>query len=730
MCPLKKQKNKDSTNGQEFLICLLLVLIVLLVFWQVQNHDFINFDDNIYVTENPHVQGGLTSESIRWAFTNWDVTYWHPLTWLSLILDFEIYGLNPGGFHLSNLLLHTLNALLLFLVLKRMTASLWPSAFVAAIFAIHPLNVESVAWVVERKNVLSTFFWLLTMLTYVHYTKHPSVRRYLLVALVFALGLMAKPMLVTLPCVLLLLDYWPLQRFRAHQLEGASAGKTNTSGNFGYTRILPYRLILEKVPLLILSGISACLTSITTENIGIVISTESVPIKLRIANGLVSYVHYIVKMIWPHNLAVLYPYPSNVPLWQSAGAVLLLIAVSVMIFRWSTKAPYLVTGWLWYLGTLVPVIGLKQAGHWPAMADRFVYVPLIGLLIMIAWGVPNVVGSWRSGRPILASAAVALLVTLMVWASLQVKYWKNSLTLFEHTLKVTENNYLAHLNFGAALADQGKAEEAITHYRRSLKIVPNYAEAYNNLGLALAQLGKYDEAISSYLKALQIDPNYAIAHNNFGVALTHRGEFDEAISHYNQALHLRPDYVEVYNNLGNAFLIQGRFDQAIFYYSETLRLKPDYGDAHNNLAVALANQGRFMEAVEHYYTALKLKPESAETHNNLAVALFNLGKVQAAIQHYHKAIDLSPNYSEAHNNLGNVLLEQNKLDEAISSFSKALEIRPDYAEAHNNLGVALARQGKLEEAIVCFGKALRLKPDYAEARKNLELAQMSSAPSR
>jgi tetratricopeptide (TPR) repeat protein len=584
--------------------------------------------------------------------------------------------------------------------------------------------------VAERKDVLSTLFWMLTLWAYLAYTQRPGVKTYLLIILTFALGLMAKPMLVTLPFVLLLLDYWPLKRIEIGQSAIGLPAASQPSTIAEKPGAQAFRLLLEKTPLFVLAAVSSVVTFIVQKSGGAVGALEVYPIKIRVANALVSYVRYIVKMIWPQNLAVFYPHPGqSLPMWQAAAAGLLLLFISIAVIRAGRRQPYLPVGWFWYLGTLVPVIGLVQVGA-QAMADRYTYVPLIGLFIMAAWGVGDVVGSWRYGKSALASAAISLLVALMVCGSLQVKHWKNSLTLFEHALRVTENNYLAHLNFGAALADQGKVEEAITHYHRSLQIAPNYAEAYNNLGLVLEQQGKNDEATSHYLKALQINPNYAFAHNNFGVVLTRQGEFDKAIAHYYHALNLRPDWVEVYNNLGNAFLIQGRFDQAIFYYSETLRLKPGYGDAHNNLAVALANRGRFLEAVEHYYTALKLKPKSAETHNNLAVALLNLGKVQAATLHYNKAIDLSPNYSEAHNNLGNLLLEQNKPDEAMSSFIKALEIRPDYAEAHNNLGVALARQGRLEEAIARFGEALRLKPDYEEARTNLEFAQMSIAQTR
>ncbi|MGW8222879.1 MAG: tetratricopeptide repeat protein, partial [Syntrophobacteria bacterium] len=707
---------------REILICLFLVLATLTVYWQVGNYEFVNFDDDKYIIENFHVQKGLTRDSVIWAFTATHVSNWHPLTWLSHMLDFQLYGLNPSGHHLTNVFFHLVNTLLLFLVLKLMTGALWRSGLVAALFAVHPLHVESVVWVAERKDVLSTLFWMLTLWAYLGYTKRPGVKRYLVILLAFALGLMAKPMLVTLPFVLLLLDYWPLKRIELGQSAIGLPAASQPSTIANKPGAQAFRLLLEKTPMFVLAAVSSVVTFIVQKSGGAVGALETYPFKIRMANALLSYVIYLKKMIWPQNLAVFYPHPGqSLPMWQAAGAGLLLVVVSIAVIRAGRRYPYLPVGWLWYVGTLVPVIGLVQVGD-QAMADRYTYVSLIGLFIVVAWGVPDVARSWRYGKSALALATGSLLVALMVSTSLQLKHWKNSLTLFDHALSVTENNYLAHLNFGAALADQERTEEAITHYHRSLQIAPNYAKAYNNLGLALAQQGKNDEATAHYLKALQLNPDYARAHNNLGVVLTRTGEFEKAIAHYYEALTLEPDWVEVYNNLANAFLTQGKFDQAIFYYSEILRIKPNYAEAHNNMAITLASRGRFLEASVHYSEALRLKPSSAEINNNLAVALFNLGKVQGAIAHYTKAIELSPNYSEAHNNLGNALLQQGKLSQAVSSFERALEIRPAYAEAHNNLGVALARQGRLNEAIVHFSESVRLEPNYAQARANLELA--------
>jgi tetratricopeptide (TPR) repeat protein len=605
----------------EVFVCLFLIVTTFAVYWQVGNHQFINLDDPQYITKNPYVQKGLTPESVTWAFSITNISYWHPLTWLSLMLDYEFYGTNPRGYHLTNVVLHTLNVLLLFLILKWMTGSLWRSSFVAALFALHPLNVESVAWAVERKNVLSTFFWMLSLLAYGHYSCRPSIPRYLLLALFLALGLMTKPMLVTLPCVLLLLDYWPLGRLRFGQLGGDRNTQLNPSGVSRYQRSLPGTLILEKVPLLVLSGIAIYITSLAARHVGMVISTESVPMKLRIANGLVSYVSYLVKMVWPENLAVFYPYPSFVPFWQSAGAAALLVGISFLIFLGVKKTPYLVTGWLWYLGTLIPFIGLKQVGLWPAMADRFTYVPLIGLFIIVAWGIADLTTGWRYRSSALTWGSGALLAALMILTWNQLRYWKNSSTLFEHALAVTEDNYVAHNNLGTALNEQGRVKEAMVHFTEAVTIRPSFSRAQNNLGNALSRQGKNQEAIGHFYKALEVEPNMPGFHLNLGNALEKQGKTKEAAFHYSTAVHLDPTFAEAYFNLGNLLARQGNVEEAISNFSAALQLKPDFAEAHNSLGVVLAYKGKMEEAIAHFRKALRIKPGFIRAQNNLSMAL-------------------------------------------------------------------------------------------------------------
>ena len=525
----------------DLLVMLVLVLATAVVYLQLNNYDFVNFDDDDYVTENRHVQTGLTSGNITWAFTTFHAGNWHPLTWISHMLDCQLFGLKPGLHHLVNLFFHMANTLLLFLILRRMTNALWQSAFVAALFALHPLHVESVAWVAERKDVLSTFFWMLTMGAYVFYVERRELKRYLLALFFFGLGLMAKPMLVTLPFVLLLLDYWPLRRL---QMEKPLADDSVNSEKF----VKPHRkkkerrrsairaghvskpekqirqqpaighIILEKVPFFVLSLVSSIVTYMAQQKGGAVRSLQSFPLTTRIANALVSYCGYIGKILWPENLALLYPHSGMPPVWKVIGAVLFLGIITFLIIRTVKRFPWLTVGWLWYLGTLVPVIGLVQVGM-QAMADRYTYVPIIGVLIMVAWGVPELLEKWRHRNTALATVTVVMLCIFSFVTWKQVGYWQNNTTLFKHTLEKTTNNPIIHYNLGNLLASQGKFDDAIKQFRESIRISPGYAKAHNNLGNALLYQGRLDEAIGSYREALRINPDYVIAQKNLNNAL-------------------------------------------------------------------------------------------------------------------------------------------------------------------------------------------------------------------
>ena len=582
----------------EIIICLFLITACLCVYWQITNHEFISYDDGCYVTENSIVRSGLTIDGIVWAFTTFHAGNWHPLTWLSHMLDCELYGLNPMGHHWTSLQIHLTNTLLLFFILKCMTGALWRSAFVAALFALHPLHVESVAWVAERKDVLSAFFGMLALLAYCRYTKQPSLVGYLLIILFLSMGLMAKPMLVTLPFLFLLLDFWPLERFRFATVS---------------------RLVLEKIPLFVPVVISSCLTFMAQQSGGAVMPLESFSLKVRIANAFVSYASYVVKAIWPHDLSVFYPHPGDaLPLWQVFGAILLVAGASFLATRCLKKYPYIAVGLFWYLGTLVPVIGLVQVGP-QAMADRYTYIPLIGLFIIIAWGFSDLSTGRHYRKIVPALFAVIILSALTTRTFFQLGYWRNSIILFEHAINVTDNNYLAHNNLGAALLEKGKPDEAALHLKEALRIEPGCRAVLYNLGTALSNQGKPDEAVLHYNDMLKINPKDAIVHNNLADVLSAQGKLNEAVLHYNEALKIDPDYASAHCGFGSLLIKQGKFKEAMFHLAEAIRIDPDYAEAYYNIGVIFSGLKKFKEASEFFSKALQIDPDYKEARDNLLI---------------------------------------------------------------------------------------------------------------
>ncbi|MEI6608490.1 MAG: tetratricopeptide repeat protein [Deltaproteobacteria bacterium] len=554
-----------SSRKQILIVYILLIVATVAVFWQVNQYDFINLDDPIYVTENKNIQSGITSNGVQWAFSTTYAQFWHPLTWLSLMFDYQLNGLNAGGYHLTNLILHIMSVLLLFWLFNRMTGAIWRSAFVAALFALHPLHVESVAWIAERKDVLSAFFWMLTLCLYVYYTEKPVTKRYLLVLLCFACGLMSKSMIVTLPLVIILLDYWPLGRLQQQKIGTDMTDKVPVSTNYGRQKtktkkgalkkniylttnqklseakivgIIPLWQIREKIPFFILSAIFTILTLYAQYNPSSIVF----PFSSRIANAPVSFVTYLEKTFWPHDLAIFYPFTDQLSAWQILGTTLLIIVVSAAVIVMVRRMPYLFVGWLWYAITLLPVIGIVQVGK-HAMADRYTYLPLIGISVMLAWGIPLLIKSEETRKTILFPVGVVFLAILAFLTWKQCGYWKNSTELFIHTLQVTKNNDLAHYNLGLALKDQGKMEEAINEFRKTINIKPSSADAHNNMGIILEMhFKKYDEAIYHYRQALQIDSSNPGTHFNLGIALAKNGEVKESIKNFRLAINLKPDY--------------------------------------------------------------------------------------------------------------------------------------------------------------------------------------------
>ena len=633
---------KPLNLHKEYLIALILITITAISYWQVKDHNFITFDDPQYITENPQVKTGLTLESVKWAFTSLHVYNWHPVTWLSHMLDVQLFGLNPGWHHVTNLIFHIATTLLLFFVFHRMTKALWQSTLVAAIFALHPLHVESVAWVAERKDVLSAFFWMLTIGAYAYYVERPVVQRYLLTILFFILGLMAKPMLVTMPFVLLLLDYWPLGRLQLSALKLADPDKNTKPASRKHKRkkvqknvvtetsqqhkivqsVNPWsnlkQLAYEKIPFFILSVISCVITIIAQKDA--TYSIQELPLGYRITNAIVSYTHYIVKMIYPVNLSVFYPRPNEIPSWQTFGAMLVLICVTILVIQATRKFKYLAVGWFWYLGTLVPVIGLIQVGS-QAMADRYTYIPLIGIFIMFAWGVHDVSRRWKNQKVILGIIAGILIIALSFGTWVQVRYWRNNDILFKHALNVDARNWKAHYILAITSSQKGYIDEAIQHYQDALRFVPYESEIHKGIGLLLAAKGNIDEAISHFEKASQIDPHDTKAREFLEINLALRGNIKEAISHYKKALQINPSNPYLHYVLGEALAKQGHFDESISHLREALRIKPDIAEAHNAMGIVLASRGKLPEAIVHFREALKLKPDYREAIGNLKIAM-------------------------------------------------------------------------------------------------------------
>ena len=596
-------------------VCIFFAAIVWLAFGQTLRHGFVNYDDDLYVYQNLEVTAGLTRRGILWAFTFAGIGHWHPVTWFSHMLDCRVWGLRAGGHHLTNVLLHAAAAILLFLALKQMTGALWRSALVAALFAIHPQRVESVAWIAERKDVLSGFFFMATILAYVRYVrKPPSIARYALVVILFALGLMSKGMLVTLPFVLLLLDYWPLGRLKPEVIKSMRRPEN---------RALVLRLVAEKIPLFVLSAASCVATSLSPEKIA---PAFQMSLPLRIENAVVSYVIYIKQMLYPAGLTL--PYfnpPGGFPLSEVIIALALLIALSIgALAFWKTR-PYLIVGWLWYLGMMAPVIGLVQISYY-ARADRYTYLPQIGLFLLGTWLVAELFRRWRRGREILTVAALLLITVLTMRTRAQTSYWHDSETLWRYVLSQSPNNYVACNNLGLVLDHNGQVEAAITQYERALQIQPAYAETHNNLGNALCRVGRVREAIAHYQQALELVPGLPQVHNNLGTALGQNGRLAEAMTQFQKALEINPDFAGAHSNLGYALLMTGKVEEALREFLKALEIKPDSAETHKHIADLYLKQGRATDAIAHYRKVLEIRPDDAEARLALAGALAERGR--------------------------------------------------------------------------------------------------------
>lgn len=735
-----------------FVIAPLLVVINWVVYFQVADFEFVNYDDPRFVVDNPYVRRGLTAGGMAWAFQPGTTENWHPLTWLSLMLDAELYHGPPGefeqaagGFHVTNVVLHTLNTLLLFAALWTMTGAPYKSGIVAALFAVHPLHVESVAWISERKDVLSTFFGLLALWSYAAYALRRGKAWYGLSLLAFLASLLSKQMLVTLPFVFLLLDYWPLRRTNRSNA-GALAARTEATIT---RRWLP--LVLEKIPFLVLSGVFCVVVYTAQQATGTI--GETLPAATRFKNAVVAYVLYLSKAVWPVELAFFYPLsPDAIPLWQVFAALALLASITLLALWQARQRPYLPVGWFWYLGTLVPVIGFVQIGL-QRMADRYTYVPLVGVFMAVCWLAGSLWPSHWRWRAAIGGLGLAVVGVLMVLAYRQVSVWKDGVTLLKHAIAVTDDNYLAHENLSVALAKQGRYREALEHSREAIRLTPNNAGSYVNLGARFMELGQPQAALQAFQNAVQLDPQSPRAHSNLGSVLKGIGRNEEAVAHYKVAVELRPDDPFYHTNLGfglielsrleeavNAFReairrnpdyarahcgrgialrLQNNFDAAVAACEQALRARPGYAMAHRNLAMALQELGRLDEALHHYNEALRFGSRDPRNHVEFAELLMTLGRARDAADLYRQALQLDPRSAYIRIRLGDTLVDIEDFELARRMYQEALQIDPASSAAHYGLGVVYLRLGQRDGAMRHFNEAVRLQPDFPAATGQL-----------
>jgi protein O-mannosyl-transferase len=705
-------------------ISALLFIVVAAAYVPSLRNGFVNLDDPSFVYANPYVQGGITAEGVRWAFTSINRGFWQPLAWLSLMLDAQLFGAKAGGYHLTSLIIHAATTVVLFLAFRRLTGATWRSAFVAALFGLHPLHVESVAWVSERKDVLSALFWALTMWAYAGYvegresrvespegeverrgsrvesvdkgvegreskakSREPgaperstldarrSTLLYLLALVFFTCGLMSKSMVVTLPVILLLLDWWPLGRIDLRNLRA----ERGTAG----------RLVREKIPFFALALVFGILTIYAQKVTGAVQNTETFPLVTRVENAVLAYVIYLFQTVWPASLAAFYSYPKNFPLMAVIGAAAVLAGITVLAIKAQRRHSYIMAGWFWYVLTLLPVIGLLQVGS-QSHADRYTYIPLVGIFVALAWGAEE----WTRRMPnrllplSVSGVAVIAVCAALTWN--QTGYWRSSETLFTHALRVTRNNEVAHNNLGTAIFRDGRVDQAIVHFQEAIRLKPRYAVAHANLGTAFVSKKRYDDAIRQLQEAIKINPKYAGAYRNIGTALGQEGKIDQAMPYFQKSISLEKNDPEAHYDYGVALLQKGLLDQAIKEFSEAVRLNPNYAAAQANLGSTLLMQNRFDEAINHLNLAIRLGGRFPAAYRNLGTALAQKGRLDEALPTLQMAVTMMPKDVDAHYNFGVALLQKGYLDEGIEQFREVLKLQPDHRAAATNLSVALS----------------------------------------
>jgi len=698
----------------EALISILIIISTIAIYWQVKDYEFINFDDDVNIYENLHIQKDITLKNIKWAFTAVYWSTWQPLVWLTYMADYNLHGLDPGWHHLTNLFLHIANALLLFITLRTMTGVLFRSAFIALIFALHPIHIESVAWITERRDVLSAFFWILTTFSYVRYTRSQRLIKYIPVFFFMCFGLMAKQMLVTLPFTLLLLDFWPLGRVNDNTLKRITQkhhpGIITFLSNLQTFIRNNKHLLLEKIPLFMLSILSCFVAYYVQKTGGAVKSLSQFPIDIRLSNALISYLQYIAKMLWPFNLAVFYPHPGTLSASKTILSFLIIASCTLIAIHTLKKYSWFAVGWFWYLGTLVPVIGIIQIGS-HALADRFVYIPFIGIYIILAWGIHFLLSNWNKKKLGIAILSTCFFSILIVVSWKQTSYWRNSASIFNHALNTTENNYIAHNNFGLALENQGDILNAIEHFKKSVSIKPNYVIALNNLGVALENIGKPEEAIVHYKKAIQINPKYPDPYINLAFILFHKKQYSEAIKRCYKALTINPKSLKAHIIIANSIAQKGNKKIAEHLYKKALQMNPGSPIAHNHMGSFLLEQNKIEKAISHFQSALKIDPNNLKYKVNL-ISVMRINKnINTQIDNVLSAIKKQPDNPDLHNKLGNLYRKRGESKKASEIFQQILSAHKDYIPAILSLASLYAENEEYEDSITYFKKAITIQPE-------------------
>ena len=674
-----------SFKSLNVLISLLLATVTSIIYWQVKSFDFISLDDVNYVIGNQSIKHGINLESVKWAFSS--VGYagnWHPITWISHALDIQFFGINPGMHHVTNVIFHILNAVLLFIILEKMTGTIWKSAAVAALFAIHPLHVESVAWISERKDVLSTFFWMLTMLSYSWYAEHRTAGRYVIVVICYVFGLMSKPMLVTLPFVLLLLDFWPLKR---PELIGTEM-RDDSRLDIRWSGMLP--LLIEKIPLFLLAGAASYLTVLAQISSGAIRTFDLIPLNIRIENSFNSYISYLGKMLFPLHLAVFYPYPMIFSPLLLFVCLLLLILVTLLVIIFTRRFPYLLVGWLWYLGTLVPVIGIVQAGS-QSMADRYTYIPLVGIFLMIVWGLGDVFAKWHYREYFQKILTTIVFIILIITSWLQVSFWKNDETLFRHALAITENNYVAHGILGDVFLNRGNIDRAILEYLEAIRINPNLFDVYIRLGNTYAKKNEDRKALDYYSKGLKIKPHDILTLNLLGDLSGKMDNMDEAIKRYNESLQINPHQPLVNNSLGSAYILKENTEKAIECYQNAIKENPNDSEGINHLYNA-----RIIIMLQ---KLLNAEPQNITLYLKLGDIYSQMGGYDEAIAKYKKVISIQPKCIYAMNAIVQIYLIRKEYTKAIDELMNMQQIQPDNPKISYAITCIYAKQNMTDKSI-------------------------------